>query len=190
MATCGNFKDLFWCGVWAELGIFYQKTNGMVLVMNTCPSLEESTICSNNLKYDLRLDIFHVNSWTKELTIVPDNFSDIFFCFHSCLQVSDTQCLLVGGHNRMVAKPDDTTSDVLVQILFSSYILTDIRLDSLGSDPLAKSSMIMTPKENVFIVCGGTQERWALVSKYIAPALAWHLGKKKGCLLGTHQTCM
>ena len=145
---------------------------------------------SNNLKYDLRLEIFHVNSWTKELTIVPDNFSDIFLFGHSCLQVSDTQCLLVGGHNRMVAKPDDTTSDVLVQILFSSYILTDIRLDSLGSDPLAKSSMIMTHKENVFIVCGGTQERWALVSKYIAPALAWHLGKKKGCLLGTHQTCM
>ena len=74
-------------------------------------------------------------------------------------------------------------TDVLVQMLFSSSTVKDIRLDHLGSGPLAQPSMMMTPRENVFIVCGGTQERWALLLKYIAPAAACHLGKKKERLM-------
>ena len=38
-------------------------------------------------------------------------------------------------------------------------------------------------QRDVFILCGGTQERWALVSKYIAPAAPCDLDRQKKCLL-------
>ena len=61
--------------------------------------------------------------------------------------------------------------------------ITDVKVTSLGSGPLAQSSLILTPEEDVFILCGGTQERWALVSKYIAPAVPCDLNILKKCIL-------
>ena len=60
---------------------------------------------------------------------------------------------------------------------------------SLGSSPVAQSSMIMTPEEDVFIVGGGTQERWALISKYVAPATPCDLDKNKKCILVNTPEC-
>ena len=144
-----------------------------------------------NLRYKLQPVVIDVTTWTSVMMIVPDSFPDIALSGHSFLQVSKHKCLLFGGYNTVLAKPEDTPTDTLIQLVVHQLLPTihGIKMMSLGSSPVAQSSMIMTPEEDVFIVGGGTQERWALISKYVAPATPCDLDKNKKCILVNTPEC-
>ena len=137
----------------------------------------------------MRPFIIDVISWTPILTILPESFPDIFLSGHSFLQVSENKCLFLGGYNTLLAKHDDTPTDTLIQLVFGSSAVSDIKAISLGCGPVAQASLLLTPEDDVFIVAGGTQERWALVSKYTAPGVPCDLEVKKKCLLVNNPEC-
>jgi hypothetical protein len=137
----------------------------------------------------LRPLIIDVISWAPVLTIIPELFPDIFLSGHSYLQVSKHKCLFLGGYYTLLAKHNDTPTDTLIQLILGSSAVSDIKVISLGCGPVAQASLLLTPAEDVFIVAGGTQERWALVSKYIASGLPCDLEVKKKCLLVKNPEC-
>ena len=70
----------------------------------------------------------------------------------------------------MIRKENDYPTDTLVQIQMEYEVISEVKkVASLSSGPIAQSSLLLTPEKDVFILCGVSQERWALVSKYIAP---------------------
>ena len=76
----------------------------------------------------------------------------------------------------------DLGTDELISIEVDQGVVK-LKSISLGSGTQAQTALISTPKPDNFILAGIIQERWALISKYIAPAVPCELHPKKKCLL-------
>ena len=124
-----------------------------------------------------------MTTWTLTVAIIADDFPDLYLSGHPFLQVNENKCLMVGGYTTMLGKENDSPTDTLVQIQMEAEVISEVKVTSLGSGPIAQSTLILTPEEDVFILCGGSQERWALVSKYIAPAVPCDLNALNLCIL-------
>ena len=93
--------------------------------------------------------------------------------------------MAVGGYNTLEREEKDTATDELIKITVEDSVVS-AEVYALGSGPQAQASFLQTPEPGVFILAGGIQERWALVSKHVAPAVPCHLQTKNKCLLANN----
>ena len=138
---------------------------------------------STNLRHDIRPIVIDITTWSPMFAVVPDNFPDLHISGHGFLKVSEDSCLLVGGYNTLLGTEKDTPTDIFVQMKIDKEAITDVKVIALGCGPIGQPALILTPEDDVFILCGGTQEKWALISKYLAPAVPCYLDQEKKCLL-------
>ena len=109
-------------------------------------------------------------------------YPDKFLSGHSFLQIDDNSCLAVGGYSNLEGKGKDIANDEVIRMKVEDGQVS-VTVQALGSGPQAQASLLKTPETDVFILAGGIQERWALVSKYTAPAVPCDLHLKHKCLL-------
>ena len=139
--------------------------------------------CVTKVRYDLRPIIVDLQNWTLVIAVIPDTFPDLPLSGHSFSQISETECIFFGGYNQLSGSKDDTACDKMIGIKFEQHKLLSLTVKSLSCGPLAQASVVRTPNPDVFILAGGIQERWALVSKTIAPAAPCSLAEIKKCVL-------
>ena len=137
---------------------------------------------STRLRYDIRPVVVDTVNWSVTTCIVGEDFPDKVLSGHSFLQIDENKCLVVGGYNRLEGKENDIATDELIQVTVEEGVVR-VETIGLGSGPQAQAAFIRTPQPEVYILAGGVQERWALISEYIAPAVPCDLHKKKRCLL-------
>ena len=142
---------------------------------------------TTNLRHDIRPIIIDTVTWTKTISIVEADFPDKFLSGHSFLQIDNNRCLAAGGYNCLMGGDKDTPSDELIQLTVDDEDKVKLETLAMGSAPTAQSAFLVTPEPDVYILAGGTQERWALLSKYVAPGAPCDLNLKKRCLLVNNQ---
>ena len=97
-------------------------------------------------------------------------------------------CLAVGGYTSLIGCEKDIASEELLLITVDQQEKLTVECLDLKSGPLAQSSLLKTPEPHVYIVAGGIQERWALISNYVAPAVPCDMQAKQKCLLVNEKT--
>lgn len=137
---------------------------------------------STNLRHDIRPVIIDTSSWTFISSVVAEDFPDKVLSGHSFLQIADNRCLLAGGYSTLQGTEKDVANDELLGITVDDGVVS-AEVHTLGSGPLAQASFLFTPEPDVYILAGGIQERWALISSFIAPATPCDLQMKNKCLL-------
>ena len=131
---------------------------------------------STNLRHDIRPIVIDITTWSPMFAVVPDNFPDLHISGHGFLKVSEDSCLLVGGYNTLLGTEKDTPTDIFVQMKIDKEAITDVtEVIALGCGPIGQPALILTPEDDVFILCGGTQ--------YFAPAVLCDLDREKKWLL-------
>ena len=71
----------------------------------------------------------------------------------------------------------------MIEVILDSSGLISAKVRVLTSGPVAQSCILHTSNQNVFIVAGGIQERWALLSETTAPSAPCALSLINHCLL-------
>ena len=137
---------------------------------------------STNLRHDIRPVVIDTSSWTIISCMVAEDFPDKVLSGHSFLQIDDNKCLVAGGYSTLQGKEKDVANDELIGISVEDGVVS-AEVHTLGSGPLAQASFLHTPEADVYILAGGIQERWALISSFIAPAKPCDLQLKNKCLL-------
>ena len=135
------------------------------------------------VRYDIRPVIIDMKNWNVILAIIPESFPDISLSGHSFCQVMDNQCIFVGGYDQLRGDKSNTPCDKMIEMVVKEERVVSLEVKSLGSGPIAQASLLLTPKVDVFIIAGGIQERWALLSKTIAPAAPCSLNDQNKCIL-------
>jgi hypothetical protein len=135
------------------------------------------------VRYDLRPVIINIENWNVILSIIPESFPDISLSGHSFCQIDDNQCIFVGGFNQLRGRKGDAGSDNMIEMIVDKESVVSIHIKSLGSGPIAQASLMTTPARDVFILGGGVQERWALLSQTVAPSAPCSLNEKARCIL-------
>ena len=95
---------------------------------------------------------------------------------------------MAGGYKSVNVEEGNVPTDDLLMLTVEADSSISLESSQLGSGPLAQASFLKTPETAVYILAGGTLERWALVSKYVAPASPCDLKEKNSCLLDLHPT--
>lgn len=139
--------------------------------------------CVTRVRYDVRPVIVNMESWTTVIAVIPESFPDMPLSGHSFSQISDTQCIFFGGYNQLRGDKNDSACDKMLRMVLKQEKVISLDVRSLGCGPLAQASIVRTPKEDVFIIAGGIQERWALVSQTVAPAAPCSLDDIKKCIM-------
>ena len=68
---------------------------------------------------------------------------------------------MVGGYSQSKGSKHDEASDKMIEVFLDSSGLISAKVTGLKSGPVAQPLILYTPCQNVFIVAGGIQERWA-----------------------------
>ena len=81
---------------------------------------------------------------------------------------------------------NEVACDKIVKNIVSGALVVSLEEKSLDAGPIAQASILQTPSKNVFILAGGLQERWALLSMTTAPAAPCSLAVLDKCILVTN----
>ena len=135
------------------------------------------------VRYDIRPVIIDMTNWTIISAIIPPNFPDISLAGHSFCQISNDQCIFVGGYDQLQGNRTNTACDKMMRMVVKEEKVLSLEIHSLFSGPIAQASLIKTPEEDVLIIAGGIQERWAILSPNVAPAAPCSLNTQNKCIL-------
>ena len=135
------------------------------------------------VRYDIRPVVIDINNWSILTAIIPETFPDISLSGHSFCQVTDNKCIFVGGYDQLKGDKSNTGSDKMIEMVVHKEKVVSLSVKSLGSGPIVQASLLSTPAEDVFVLAGGIQERWALLSETVAPSAPCSLNEKDRCLL-------
>ena len=135
------------------------------------------------VRYDIRPVIIDIVNWVLLAAIIPESFPDISLSGHSFCQVTEHECIFIGGYNQLKGDKTNEACDKMIKMVVKEEEVVSLEVKSLCCGPIAQASLIQTPKENVFVVAGGIQERWALLSENIAPSAPCSLEKQNKCIL-------
>ena len=91
----------------------------------------------------------------------------------------------MGGYSQDFGSKNDEASDRMIKVVINGDGSLSAEEKCLKSGPIAQASLLSTPSDNVFIVAGGIQERWALLSDCIAPSAPCALHAVSRCVLAS-----
>ena len=98
-------------------------------------------------------------------------------------QVDNNKCVMVGGYSQSAGSKHDEACDKMIEVILDRSGLISDKVIGLNSGPVAQPCILHTPNQNVFIVAGGIQETWALLSETTAPSAPCALSLINRCLL-------
>ena len=109
------------------------------------------------------------------------------------IKTSENSCTGIGGYRQPTGKENEIPSE---EIFSCEFLMTEgvvhsilnFHSKALNSGPVAHNFILNSPTDDCFLVAGGTQERWAVLSKNVLPADPCDLVSVGKCRINLHPT--
>ena len=114
--------------------------------------------------------------------VVPDNFPDLCLSGHSFIE-EENSGVFIGGYESELGKKGDSGNQKLIKLTVRGNSVQSFYVTDLGCGPMAQGCLMSTPTCEVYIMGGGIQERWSLISKTQSPSAPCDLALFNQCIL-------